>query len=752
MDAAVLRAQQWLNNTYSGKPGYTPITEDGATGQGTVKALTIALQIELGLTSPTGSFGPQTSSLYPTLRKNTGASPSNIVRILQHGLFCKGYNPGGATGIFGDNTEAAVSKVQSDAGLNADGIVTPLIFKTILNTDPLVLTTGGSLRIRSIQQQLNRDYNAYFGIIPTNGKYERNTNKALIYALQAEEGLAVGTANGNFGPATQSSCPTLALNDTRTNFVKILQYALVCNNMSVDNLAGNFNESTRSAIIDFQTFVCLPDNGGVADLDVWMSLLTSKGNTVRAATGCDCATVITDENVSVLTSNGYTTIGRYLTGLYKLTDREIGVLKQNHIRIFPIFQRSGEGASATSVGYFTLARAASDARDAYEAARALGFPQNTIIYFAVDFDAYDYQVTNTLLPFYERLNSAFAAINKMNYRIGIYGPRNVCSRISAAGYAISSFVADMSTGYSGNLGYTMPANWAFDQIVTTTIRDRETGASIEIDKDVVRGTYIGETPEAPEPVGISFEEAVRAALKYTSFIETGTRGYAAIAGNSDDQGLSLGLVQFNIGRGTLQPVLQDILEQERPLVVSIFGEAKTNALEQMLQMPNTNLQNAWVVETINDSNNQILPDWKAAFQELAQTEAFMDIYDKYINTAIIQEKAVPKCNLDDFYLTTCRAFALMFDMSVKHGGFYQIDVKAMRDQFTSGMTDLEKLQIICNVLKKRYGSEERFEVILNGTGTVHKTPFDDLAKDYGITDDVIYDLPPDDNIPMVSLR
>ena len=223
MDAAVLRAQQWLNNTYSGKPGYTPITEDGATGQGTVKALTIALQIELGLTSPTGSFGPQTSSLCPTLRKNTGASPSNIVRILQHGLFCKGYNPGGATGIFGDNTEAAVSKVQSDAGLNADGIVTPLIFKTILNTDPLVLTTGGSLRIRSIQQQLNRDYNAYFGIIPTNGKYERNTNKALIYALQAEEGLAVGTANGNFGPATQSSCPTLALNDTRTNFVKILQ-------------------------------------------------------------------------------------------------------------------------------------------------------------------------------------------------------------------------------------------------------------------------------------------------------------------------------------------------------------------------------------------------------------------------------------------------------------------------------------------------------------------------------------------------
>lgn len=30
---------------------------------------------------------------------------------------------------------------------------------------------------------------------------------------------------------------------------------------------------------------------------------------------------------------------------------------------------------------------------------------------------------------------------------------------------MSSFVADMSTGYSGNMGYPMPANWAFDQIL-----------------------------------------------------------------------------------------------------------------------------------------------------------------------------------------------------------------------------------------------------------------------------------------------
>ena len=63
------------------------------------------------------------------------------------------------------------------------------------------------------------------------------------------------------------------------------------------------------------------------------------------------------------------------------------------------------------------------------------------------------------------------------YRLGIYGSRNVCTRVCNAGYACSSFVSDMSTGFSGNLGFTIPNNWAFDQFATTTISSN--GKSIE---------------------------------------------------------------------------------------------------------------------------------------------------------------------------------------------------------------------------------------------------------------------------------
>ena len=743
MDEAVLRAQKWVNENYLSKNGFATISEDGITGQNTVKALIIALQIEIGVSSPNGTFGPTTTSLCPTLSKNVNAAASNIVKILQHGMFCKGYSTQSVTGIFGDNTENAVKSVQSDAGLNADGIVTPLIFKTVLNTDPLTLASDGDTQIRYIQQQLNNRYNQYFGIIPCNGKYERNTNKALIYALQAEEGLNTNTANGSFGPTTQRLCPTISIDNASSypEFVKILKYALKCNGMNLTSLDDTFNEEVKNSIISFQNFVSLPDNGGIADLNVWMSLLTSKGNPDRQVSGCDCATVITNQNVSVLVNNGYRFIGRYLTGRYKLTQQEIAILTQNSIRIFPIFQRSGEGISATSVGYFTLSRAVADARDAIQAALRLGFRSGTIIYFAVDYDAYDAQVTNVLLPFFRTLSREFRNMNYAGFKIGIYGPRNVCTRISQAGYAVASFVSDMSTGYSGNLGYPMPYNWTFDQIVTTVITDPTTNVSIEIDKDVVRGVDAGAQFQNDYENKIRFEDAHTRALMLTAQFEGSGDGYKTIAGDFDGAGLSLGIIQFNIGQETLQPLLSDILSNNRNLVLSIFGHEKTEELEDMLNSSLTE-QLAWA-RSINDaSGDSINAEWTALFEALCETSEFQAIQNEYIEP--YKERAIAKCALFGGFSTN-RAYAFMFDCSVQCGGFEQTEVDEIRTLIIDDMSEVERLQVIANVMRSTRGEDPyiRRTCIINGTGTVHGAEID--LSDYGIDDKEIIDMPSEAN-------
>lgn len=60
MDEMVLLTQEWLNETYKGKSGYNSIEENGKTGWKTMYALTRALQLELGITQTSDSFGPTT--------------------------------------------------------------------------------------------------------------------------------------------------------------------------------------------------------------------------------------------------------------------------------------------------------------------------------------------------------------------------------------------------------------------------------------------------------------------------------------------------------------------------------------------------------------------------------------------------------------------------------------------------------------------------------------------------------------------
>ena len=88
-DEMVLKTQQWLNATYSGKTGYNEIPENGNTGWTTIYALLPALQIELGITATADNFGPSTISKFnarfPMVFNNK--ITHQIMRILYTELF-----------------------------------------------------------------------------------------------------------------------------------------------------------------------------------------------------------------------------------------------------------------------------------------------------------------------------------------------------------------------------------------------------------------------------------------------------------------------------------------------------------------------------------------------------------------------------------------------------------------------------------------------------------------------------------------
>lgn len=512
MDTMVLRTQQWLNETYNGRTGYVSVSETGNTGWNTIYALRRALQIELGITATSSNFGPSTTARFKERFPNgvhqqsvDDETEDNIYGIIQGALWCKGYSTNASyiTTHFYSGTGNGIKSMKSDAGMiNPDSTVTLNIMKALLSMDYFVCSSynGGDEKIRAIQQYLNRNYEDYIGIGPCDGVYGRATNENVIYALQAEEGLSTSIANGNFGPSTKRYCPTIPYDNVATNaqgnkytnenikrFIKIIQIALYANGFGDGILSDTYNSQT---VADFQREYALSMYNGICSLETWLSLLISCGDTSRSAQACDCATILTDEKAQTLYNNGYRRVGRYLSGTVAsgaskaLTKEELKIIFNN--KLFPFLIHQG---SANTPAYFTTANAKEDIDSAVQSAINLGIPTGETIYFAVDCDPVDTEITNYVIPYFKKISEEMSNTYNNKYVIGIYGTRNVCTRVSNKGYATYSFIGDMSTGYSGNMGFKLPSNWSFDQFTTVTIGSGD--GRIEIDKDGMSGRDLG---------------------------------------------------------------------------------------------------------------------------------------------------------------------------------------------------------------------------------------------------------------------
>ena len=479
-DENVRKAQKYLNSMYGHRSEWVKLDEDGMTGTGTCKGIIRAFQIENGISPVTGTVGNITlnkmRSLSDISKMNANDPGNPNVCILQCALFVKGYNAGGITGVYYTTGVNAVKQYQSDAGLPVTGIIDWKVWMGLVSINWFKKTNDGDKMIVKIQQQLNADWSDIIGVGPCDGIVSRFTSYALIAALQAAEGIYtsfIGSIDKrNFGDQTVAKFPGVlkqGKNGSYVKYNKLVQYGLYLNGYDAGRFDGNFDSSTKSKVEAFQEFYALTGIGLVTSGEVncatMKSLLTSKGDTGRKAKACDCSTVLNKQQALDIKNAGYQVVGRYLTGTANgkrkfITFEEIKNIESAGLRVFPIYQDGGY-----KVQYFqNLRQGIVDAHTAITAAKRIGVPDGTTIYFAVDFDCYDYQMKSFIVPYFKKLNLVFnSETNNKKYKVGIYAPRYICSYISKKGLAKYSFVADMSSGYSCNLGYRIPKNWAFDQ-------------------------------------------------------------------------------------------------------------------------------------------------------------------------------------------------------------------------------------------------------------------------------------------------
>lgn len=361
----VRQAQKWLNTTYKNRPGFGSVSEDGQTGWETIHGLIRALQIELGITETANNFGAGTQTRF-TARWPQGikeqdpgdTSTSNVYAIIQCALWCKGYSTGSnITTHFYGGTGSAIKDLKTDIGIGGDSTVTVGIMKALLTMDQFVLLfrRGGRVAVRKVQQKLNRDYGDYVGIVPTDGVYGREMNKALIQVLQAIEGFTPAEATGNFGAGTRSRLKVITASNARSHptWVWFASVTLTCNGYPA-SVSSEWSEATEH-LEKFQREYALPVSGKV-DRTTWMSLLTSKGDPDRPCVACDTRFEITDEFLAKLKSDGYKIVGRYLTepgqdqkkpeDYFKaIRPGELERIVKGGMKFFPIFQENSRQLS-----------------------------------------------------------------------------------------------------------------------------------------------------------------------------------------------------------------------------------------------------------------------------------------------------------------------------------------------------------------------------------------------------------------------
>jgi hypothetical protein len=156
-------------------------------------------------------------------------------------------------------------------------------------------------------------------------------------------------------------------------------------------------------------------------------------------------------------------ICRYYTNLERtrkpekaLTSREAHTLSDAGFSIVTVWEL------LASHGYFSFQQGEADGEYAYRYANeVIKQPEDTAIYFAVDFDATESQYVAEVLPYFQGVTQAFGALgqNRPIYSVGVYGSGAVCAALKGAGIARFSWLAQAARWQ----GTTIYADWDIRQ-------------------------------------------------------------------------------------------------------------------------------------------------------------------------------------------------------------------------------------------------------------------------------------------------
>jgi hypothetical protein len=242
---------------------------------------------------------------------------------------------------------------------------------------------------------------------------------------------------------------------------------------------------------------------------------------------------------------------------------------------------------------------------------------------------------------------------------------------------------------------------------------------------------------APD-LGLAAEPLPYRCMSLTGSFETGRYPpgcFWGVTGDFDGMGLSFGALQWNVGQGTLQPLIAQMFTDHPSVLQAIFHEY-INTLEALNSTPiSEQLAFARSIQT----KGIIDEPWLGMFSALGRTPECQSI--QIAHASLLYRKALDLCC--EYQLTSERALSLMFDIVTQCGGIGPIvraQIFADFSRLPAGdpTQEVTKMRIVANrraeASKPQYIDDVRTRklTIANGQGIVHGNIYD-LADMFGLT-------------------
>jgi peptidoglycan hydrolase-like protein with peptidoglycan-binding domain len=289
--------------------------------------------------------------------------------------------------------------------------------------------------------------------------------------------------------------------------------------------------------------------------------------------------------------------------------------------------------------------------------------------------------------------------------------------------------------------YRGPVDGIFGGGTEAAVMALQRAKKLEVDGKVGPMTWakLFEGDEIPDPA-IGTKPLLFRILALTGSFETGApvpECFCGLSGDFDGQGISFGVLQWNLGQGSLQPMLADMLKTSPGVMRTVFNTGLPVLRAVLAESRPEQLQ--WA-RTLQDPRKHVAEPWAGMFRSLGRTPEFQAIEMRYATKLFNSAKALAT----KFDLHSERAVALMFDILTQNGGIGPVVEAMIRKDFAaldSGLAgdDLEvaRMEIIANrraaAANPLWIADVRARklAIADGNGTVHGRQYD-LAQMYGI--------------------